>query len=417
MIGYKGFFYHFLNMTTAMRDGSTELSSIDTGLLLAGILDTKQYFSSSDSLDGVVRALADSIYRRVDWNWMRNFNSGILMGWNPGTQFGGFGQWTGYNEAMILYILALGSPTHPVPASAWTAWTSGYSWQTQYGYSYVNFPPLFGHQYSHCWIDFRSIADTYMKGKGITYFENSRRATLAQHAYCVANPNGYTGYTDSLWGLTASDGPYGYGARGAPPNQNDDGTISPTAAGGSLAFAPEVCIPTLRNMYNQYHTQLWTRYGFSDAFNITLNWWDSDIIGIDQGPIAAMIENYRTQAVWNRFMKNADIQQGLAQAGFQSVNGVADDHSNQPHNFEISQNYPNPFNPSTKFTVQVKNTGFISLRVYDLAGNEVALLLNKQLYPGSYVIAWDAKGLSSGVYFYRISDGQASKTGKLLFLR
>src|SRR5262249_5045901 len=157
-----------------------------------------------------------------------------LMGWKPGTGFSGFGQWIGYNEAMILYILALGSPTHPVATTAWSTWTSGYQWNTLYGQTYVTFPPLFGHQYSHCWIDFRYIQDAYMQAKGITYYENSRRATLAQQAYCIANPGGFTAYGDSLWGLTASDVPSGYNARGAPPALNDDGTITPSAVGGSL---------------------------------------------------------------------------------------------------------------------------------------------------------------------------------------
>jgi len=416
-IGYKGFFYHFLNMSTATRDGDSELSSIDSGLLLAGIIDAKQYFCSADSLDGVVRALADSIYYRVDWNWMRNLNPGILMGWKPGTQFGGYGIWIGYCEAMIMYILALGSPTHTVPASVWQAWTGGYGWSTYYSFSYVVFPPLFGHQYSHCWVDFRDIADTYMSGKGITYFENSRRATLAQRAYCIANTGGYAGYSDSLWGLTASDGPDGYNARGAPPNQNDDGTISPTAACGSLPFAPEVVIPAMRNMYNTYRASLWMKYGFRDAFNISRNWWDTDVIGIDEGPIVIMIENYRTQSVWNRCMQNADVQRGLLRAGFQHPNSVENDPASVPRSVILFQNYPNPFNPSTSFRFQVTNTAIVSLKVFDTAGQEIATIVAKTLYPGLYEIPWDAKGLSSGVYFYRLDAERTQVTKKLLILR
>ncbi|HEV8538408.1 MAG TPA: glucoamylase family protein, partial [Bacteroidota bacterium] len=209
--GNYGLYYHFLDMSTSTRTWDSELSTIDTGLLLAGIVFARQYFDGSDSLETQVRALADSIYRRMNWNLMRNGNQGILMGWKPGTGFAGYGQWIGYNEAMIMYILAYGSPTHPITDQyGWQAWTSGYAWQTQYGYSYVNFPPLFGHQYSHCWIDFRNIADAYMRNRGIDYFENSRRATYAQRAYAIANPLGHTGYSDSLWGITASDGPEGY---------------------------------------------------------------------------------------------------------------------------------------------------------------------------------------------------------------
>jgi hypothetical protein len=215
--GYKGFFYHFLDLNTGVRTWDCELSSIDTALLIAGILDAKEYFDAPNEPETHLRALADSIYYRVDWDFMRNGGNGIRMGWKPGTGFSGFGDWVGYNEAMILYILAIGSPTHPVPAWTWYHWTLGYWWGTQYGQTYVIFPPLFGHQYSHCWIDFRHIQDTYMRNKGITYHENSRRATLAAREYCIANPGGWVGYAGDVWGLTASIDPDGYVAHGAPP--------------------------------------------------------------------------------------------------------------------------------------------------------------------------------------------------------
>src|SRR5712692_905166 len=240
-IGYKGFFYHFLDTNTAVRTWDSELSTIDSGLLFAGIVYVRQYFGGTDSTESEIRSLADSIYYRADWEWFRNFNPGLLMGWKPGTGFGGYGQWIGYNEAMIMYILAYGSSTHPISDQyGWQAWTSGYQWQSQYGYTYVIFPPLFGHQYSHCWVDFRNIADGYMRSRGIDYFENSRRATLAQRAYCAANPGGWVGYSDTLWGITASDDTGGtYSARGAPPPQSDDGTLVPTAPISSLPFAPD----------------------------------------------------------------------------------------------------------------------------------------------------------------------------------
>jgi hypothetical protein len=212
----------------------------------------------------------------------------------------------------------------PLTPKFWKEWTSGYKWKTSYGQSFVHFAPLFGHQYSHCWIDFRGIADDYMRAKGIDYFENSRRATLAQRAYCVANPGRFNGYGELVWGLTACDGPgsekfRAYSARGAPPAENDDGTIAPTAVGGSLPFAPEICIPTLRHLCDKYRPNIWTRYGFCDAFNLTANWWDPEVLGIDQGPILVMIENYRTRKVWNTFMKAPEVQRGLKAAGFQAV--------------------------------------------------------------------------------------------------
>jgi hypothetical protein len=262
-IGYRGFFYHFLDMNTATRTWNSELSSIDTALLLAGILDMKQYFTTADPSEAQIRALADSIYYRVEWNWMRNFQPGLAMEWTPERGFRGW--WSGYNEAMIMNILALGSPTYPAPASIWSAWTSGYSWQTHYGYSYVNFPPLFGHQYSHCWIDFRNIQEAYMRHRGIDYFENSRRATLAARAYCIANPGRWSGYGENMWGITACDGPNGYRARGAPPAQDDDGTIAPTAAGGSMPFTPKESLAALRYMYDTYRNQIWTPYEVFDV--------------------------------------------------------------------------------------------------------------------------------------------------------
>jgi len=196
-IGYQGLYYHFLDMSTGLRTWTSELSTIDTALLFAGIIDCKQYFTGGDATETQIRTLADQIYGRADWAFMQNGNPGIMMGWNPENGFNNFGQWIGYNEAMILYLLAIGSPTHPVLGSSWNTWTSGYVWRTGlYGQDYLIFPPLFGHQYSHCWVDFKVVNDAYMTGKGITYFENSRRATYAQRAYCIANPLHWTGYSD-----------------------------------------------------------------------------------------------------------------------------------------------------------------------------------------------------------------------------
>jgi len=415
-IGYQGFFYHFLDMNTATRSGTTELSSIDTALLLAGILDAGRYFDAVDPTEDQIRILADQIYRRVNWKFMQNFNPGILMGWKPGTGFSGFGQWIGYNEAMILYILALGSPTHAVAPSAWSAWTSGYIWHTQYGYSYVRFPPLFGHQYSHCWIDFRGKQDAYMMGTGIDYFENSRRATLAQRAYCIANPGGFTGYSDVLWGLTAGDGPYGYAARGAPPPEGDNGTITPTAAIGSIPFAPEVVIPTIANLYDNYKASLWGPYGFRDGFNLTLGWWATDVIGIDQGPIILMIENYATQSVWNRFMQSPEIQLGLDRAGFVQTTDVPRPAPGAGR-LELYRSEPNPFSSATTIRFRLAQPGHVRLTVYDVAGREIARLVDGELSAGLHQATLRGAGLPSGVYRYRIEYGGTSAWKPCVLLR
>lgn len=314
-IGYKGWFYHFLDMNTGVRSPGSELSSIDTTLLLAGILYAKQYFDGSNKAETTIRTMADAIFNRVDWNWMAQGTNVVSMGWNPPGSFIP-NNWVGYNEGLLLYVLGLGTASNPLPASSWSRWTSGYTWATNYGQAYVPFPPLFGHQYSHCWIDFRHTADAYMNSRNSTYFQNSRRATLAQRAYCIANPLGRIGYSSNVWGLTACDGPTGYAARGAPPAENDDGTIAPTAAGGSMAFTPEFSLPALRHFYTQFRPRIWTAYGFRDAFNLGAQWYGADELGIDQGPIVIMIENYRTQRVWRQFMQDEEVQRGLQRAGF-----------------------------------------------------------------------------------------------------
>ena len=343
--GYRGFYYHFLDMTTGRRFQTVELSTIDTSLLLGGVLFAQSYFTGSDTTEKEIRALADSIYARVDWQWARNGAASVTMGWHPEDGFIS-ARWIGYNEGMILNILALGSPTHPVDSTTWSAWTSGYQWATYHGQSFVQFAPLFGHQYSHLWIDFRGIKDAYMQGRGIDYFENSRRATLAQRAYAIANPQGFAGYNANVWGLTACDGPanktltiggksrqfHTYMARGASSlEEPDDGTLCSTAAGGSVPFAPEIAVPALLKMREIYGDKLYQTYGFVDAFNPTftaqgqqetgtvdptLGWFDVDYLGIDQGPILIMIENYRTGLVWNVMKTNAHIIRGLQRAGF-----------------------------------------------------------------------------------------------------
>jgi hypothetical protein len=343
--GYKGFFYHFLNMRTAERFETVELSTVDTSLLLAGVLFDESYFDRDDPTESAIRATAEDLYRRVDWPWEQVRKSAISMGWTPEEGFHTY-DWRGYNEAMIVVVLALGSPTHPVPPSAWGEYTKTYRWGTFYGQEHLLFAPLFGHQYSHVWIDFHGIQDEVMRAHGSDYFENSRRATLAQHSYAVENPGGYRDYGDRIWGLTACDGPldgtrtidgrrrefHGYTARGATAGDiRDDGTIAPTAAISSIAFTPELSLAALREMRDRYGSHLYAKYGFLDAFNPTLRdgprlksgevdpvagWFDRDYLGIDQGPIVAMLENYRSGLVWKTMRKNEHIVLGLKRAGF-----------------------------------------------------------------------------------------------------
>lgn len=333
--GYKGFYYHFIDMKTGYRFQQVELSTIDTGLLMAGILSAQSYFDQENETETLIRKISDEMYREIEWDWAMNGEKTMSMGWHPEKGFIE-SRWKGYNEAMILYVLALGSPTHSIPSESWTAWTSTYQFSTYFGEEHVNFGPLFGHQYSHMYIDFRGIYDPFMKAKGFDYFENSRRATYANRAYCMANPGNYKGYSDTIWGLTACDGPgnsqnanpnvsfMGYNARGAAEfYTSDDGTIAPTAAGGSIPFAPEICIPALFNMHEKYGNEIYKRYGFIDAFNKSIvnkdgsvGWIDKDYLGIDQGPILIQVENYRSEFVWNLMKKNPYIVNGLKKAGF-----------------------------------------------------------------------------------------------------
>jgi hypothetical protein len=343
--GFNGFFYHFLHMDTGTRFEQVELSTIDTSLLLAGALFCMEYFDGDHADEEEIRTVADDLYRRVDWTWAQIRPPAVSMGWHPETGFIDH-DWRGYDEAMILYILALGSPTHPVEPEAWQEYLSVDTWGSFYGYEHLGFSPLFGHQFSHLWIDFRGIQDDLMREKGLDYFENSRRAVLAQRAYAVDNPMGWKGYGANVWGLTACDGPvdaelpvdgetrrfFSYAARGASHTEiRDDGTIAPTAAAGSLPFAPEVVLPALKEMKRRWGRWLFGRYGFLDAFNPSftydvslvhgrvvpeVGWFDTDYLGIDQGPIVIQIENHLSELVWERMRGNPYVREGLRRAGF-----------------------------------------------------------------------------------------------------
>ena len=317
--GYHGFYYRFLDLETGRRAWHSELSSVDSALLLAGVLHAQMYFDRDNAQEREIRRLARFLYERADWPWLQARGAGIALGWMPETGFIPC-DWQGYNEAMIVYVLALGSPTHPVGPDAWTAWTKGYDWSDG-EFPRVMFPSLYGHQYSQIWIDFRGLQDAYMRGKGSDYARNSLHATLAQIAYARENAHKWRDY-GNLWGITASDSPAGYSARGIKAEgyddfafAPDDGTIVPSAAAGSIVFTPEESLYELRYMYETY-AELWGPYGFRDAFNPTKNWFADGNIGIDQGPILLMIENWRSGRIWQAAMENPAIKRGLKRAGF-----------------------------------------------------------------------------------------------------
>jgi hypothetical protein len=335
--GYKGFYYHFLRMNTGTREWKCELSSIDTGILMMGILFARNYYNQDNEVENQIRLLSAALLERIDWNFFllpstAKHPNTISMAWSPEDGLLDFG-WSGYNEGLFLYVLAAGSGMENANQS-YNSWLSTYKWSTPYKeLSHVAFPPLFGHQFSQAFIDYRGLVDKYMKEKGIDYFENSRRATYVQRQYAIDNPKGWVGYDSLCWGVTASDGPgdkynfgdkkfisyAGRGTSGPDDNYFDDGTIAPYGSISSLPFAPEIVLPTIKSFSDKYKNQLWGKYGYYDSFNLTAKWVDNDFIGIDEGPMLIMIENFRTGLIWNYVMKDPIIQKGLNKLGFSYI--------------------------------------------------------------------------------------------------
>lgn len=334
--GYHGFYYHFLDMETGRRAWQSELSTVDSAFLLAGALTAGVYFDGKTADEQEIRTLADKLYQRADWLWAQNGEDTVTHGWKPESGFIQY-RWEGYDEALLLYILGLGSPTYPLPESSYAAWASTYEWKRCYDFEYLYAGPLFTHQLSHIWIDFRGIQDAFMGAKGIDYFENSRRATYVQQQYAIENPLQFIGYKDCCWGISASDGPgpdcvkvggivrhfYDYVGRGVPYG-TDDGTLAPWAVVASLPFAPEIVLPVIDHFIHQLRLKDTHRYGFKATFNLTYpstsgkpcGWESPWHYGLNQGPIVLMIENYRTGLLWQWMRQSPVLITGLRRAGF-----------------------------------------------------------------------------------------------------
>jgi len=334
--GYKGFYYHFLDMKTGRRARDCELSIIDSTFLLAGMLTCAAYFDGDSEEETELRQMADALYRRADWQWALNGGAALSHGWTPENGFIPH-RWTGYDEGLLLYLLGLGSPTFPLRPESYAAYCSTYQWKKIYGRELLYSGPLFTHQLSHLWIDFRGIRDAFMRDHGTDYFENSRQATYVHQEYAIRNPLEFAGYGEYCWGITATDGPgwekrtvngitrqfYDYYARGAPYGP-DDGTVAPWVAVASLPFAPEIVIPTIRAMA-RLDLGMTKRYGFKPSFNQTYpvpdsptGWWITPYhFGIDQGPVILMIENYRSGLIWDIMRRSPYVAAGLRRAGFQ----------------------------------------------------------------------------------------------------
>ena len=306
----RGWFFHWMDAKTGERRWNSEVSSIDTALLLAGVLTVRQCFRD----DREIVRLGTRIYHRVDFRWMLNGHPLLLShGWKPESGFLR-PRWDTYSEDTILYVLAIGSPTHPISPASWYAlWRDRYRYEGQSYFTTIGVP-LFMHQYAHAWIDYRKRRET--KGDRIDYFQNSIAATLAHRAFCINLSHDFPAFGPDVWGITASDSAKGYLVWGGPPRDPDiDGTIVPSAAGGSLMFTPELSTRALVTMHDRYGAKIYGKYGFVDAFNPKTGWTDTDVIGINVGIILLSAENMRTASIWRWFMANPEIPTALSRVG------------------------------------------------------------------------------------------------------
>jgi hypothetical protein len=308
MPNQRGFFYHWANWKTGERVWDSEVSSVDTAILLCGVLTCREHFRYAE-----ITRLAYEIFDRIDWKWLSGDTSLLPHGWRPEIGFLPY-RWDYYSEHMMMYLLGLGSSSHPLPIETWNAWK-----RTTFEYDglrYIgSYAPLFIHQYSQAWFDFRGKRDRYAD-----YFKNSITATEVHRRFCLQLKKQFPNYGDDLWGITASDSQYGYVVWGGPPEIGPiDGTVVPSATGGSLPFLPQATLRVLKHMKSRYGSEVWSRYGPVNAFNPLKKWYDTDVVAIDTGIILLMAENLRSEFVWKTFMKNPEAQRGFRRAGFENT--------------------------------------------------------------------------------------------------
>ncbi len=419
---FHGAYPHFLNGSTgavipfSQYDNGGDL--VETAYLIQGLLAARQYFNQNTTDEEQVRNLITNIWEGVEWDWYRKDNGNFLY-WHWSPNYGWIMNFPiqGPNECMITYLLAIASPTHPVPASVYhLGWASSSNYlngNSYYGIPlYVGWPfggPLFFVHYSFLGFDPRNKKDDYTN-----YFINNRNQTLINRAYCIDNPGNYTGYDEDTWGLTASDGPFGYNAFSPT---NDNGTIAPTAALSSMPYTPDESIAAMKSFFYEYGNNLWGTYGFKDAFNLSQNWYAGSYLAIDEGPIIVMIENYRTQLLWNYFMANPEIQPMLDAIGFVPDFTEVKSEPTAAESYVLMNNYPNPFNPATHIKFHIAESGPVTLKVYDILGNEIKTLLSEEKSPGDYSVVFDGRGLSSGIYLYVLKAGGKTIFRKMCLLK
>ena len=421
---YHGAWSHWINGSTgetipfSQYDDGGDL--VETAYLVQGLLAIRQYFNLENAEENEICSRATQMWESVEWDWYRRYPDGNKLYWHWSQNYG----WqmnmpiSGYNEAMIVYLLAIASPTHGVPASLYyDGWASSSNYangNTYYGYKqWVGKPyggPLFFTHYSFLGFDPRDKEDQYCN-----YFDNNRNISLIHRAYCIDNPNNFAGYDSLVWGLTASDNPWGYSAQ--EPMYNDNGTITPTAALSAMPYIPQESMETLKHFYFTYGSQLWGEFGFKDAFNLSQDWFAQSVIAIDQGPIIIMIENYRTQLCWNMFMANNEIQQMLDAIGWITID-VEEESGNIVRNFKLFQNYPNPFNAQTVINFNLAKSLPVTLEIYNVLGEKVVSIYSRQkLNSGEHKVKFNAENLPSGVYVYRLKAGDFRETKKMLLVR
>lgn len=426
---FHGAFPHWMNGTTGAvipfrpEDDGGDL--VETGFMMEGLLTARQFFNQNTTDENSIRSMITNLWQAVDWNWYRGdpSNYALYWHWSPNYGFNGNTNFLirGYNEAMIIYLLAIASPTHSVSKYFYQIGWAGYYYANDK--SFYGIPlyvgedyggPLFFAHYSFMGFDPRNKKDKFAD-----YFVNNRNQTLINRAYCIANPNHYAGYDSVTWGLTASDDPSGYDAHSPT---NDNGTITPTAAISSMPYTPEESIAAFKNMYHKYGKKIWGPFGFKDAFNVTKNWYASSYLAIDEGPIINMVENYRSQLLWKNFMANPEIQPMLDTLGFVNDETGVKNGKKIPDKFILEGNYPNPFNPSTTIKFNLPQRERVNVAVYNLLGQKIINLINDDFQAGENSVAWNGKDsagneVSSGVYIYNIIAAGKQYSGKMVLLK
>ena len=434
---FHGVFPHWLNGSTGKVVNFGQQNGgdiVETAFMIEGLLTARQYFDNNTAEEIQTRAHIKQIWEEVDWNFYRNGTTGLYWNWSPtmGFNFSDTFVFHGWNETQIAYILAVASPTKAPLISALEfykgGWGNGgqilknrtlYGIELNIGSSYGG--SLFWTHYSYIGFDPRNKRDLYAN-----YFVHNKNQTLVNRAYCIANPKKFAGYQEDCWGLTASYSIPSVGYTAHEPN-NDNGTISPTAALSAMPYTPKESIAALKHFYRIHGAELWGDFGFKDAFNISNLWFSDGYLAIDQGPIVGMIENYRSEILWKKFMSSPEIPPIL---DFSSGKGLffpdtkIDEEENIPTEFSLEQNYPNPFNPETRISYTIPSnvkgeTINVTLKVYDVLGREVTTLVNENKQPGNYNSQFSIRNsqLSTGVYFYRLQAGSFSETKKMLLIK